>query len=222
MTVDAAWKENLAGLLRYHGARDGSWVHRYSLFKALESLHKQGSVDVNGSTVMVHSVEVWNDAGEIVAGEVGYSAGGIYTAMSGWHGASSSGWIQMFATAIYLASIGFKLLDLGMMMEYKKAFGAIEVPRRDFAIQVLRNRSIHPSIPFTLLTRTPAVDILRQAIPPPATKNPSSKRQRKKMEKINRRKAAKARKSSKETKDKIKEEQQTTSNSSRSFTDLAV
>ena len=89
--------------------------------------------------------EAWREAGgagtprHLVAGELGYVVGGVYTSLTGFshRGAASAGAVQLLATARVLDANGFALWDLGMGMAYKAELGAADMPRADF-IRALR------------------------------------------------------------------------------------
>ena len=89
----------------------------------------------------MHSIELWDkETGNLVAGEIGYAIGGVYTSLSGFRkpGTKSAGTIQCCCVAALLRRSGFVIWDLGMGMEYKYKLGAKDVPRKEF-LQRLRS-----------------------------------------------------------------------------------
>jgi Leu/Phe-tRNA-protein transferase len=94
--------------------------------------------------------EAWREAGgagppqRLVAGELGYVVGGVYTSLTGFSlrdaGAASAGAVQLLATARLLDANGFALWDLGMGMAYKTDLGAADVPRADFICALRKHR----------------------------------------------------------------------------------
>lgn len=98
--------------------------------------------------VSLHSVELRTGAGELVAGEVGYQCGPVYTSLSGFHFLSGAGTVQMVSLARVLADAGMRFWDLGMDIEYKRALGAVPVPRRQFLTEYRREVSTaSPALP---------------------------------------------------------------------------
>ncbi|OQS01436.1 hypothetical protein ACHHYP_00740 [Achlya hypogyna] len=93
--------------------------------------------------VRLHSVELWKDD-RLVAGELGYTNGAMYTSLTGFvrSDASGAGTVQLHALGCYLHVQGFQLWDLGMSMEYKLNMGAIDVPRTTFVAMVHDLRSV--------------------------------------------------------------------------------
>jgi leucyl/phenylalanyl-tRNA--protein transferase len=69
---------------------------------------------------------------ELVAGEVGYSCGGVYTSLSGFHTESGSGSVQLAALGRLLFEAGYSIWDLGMDVPYKRDLGARLLEREIF------------------------------------------------------------------------------------------
>ncbi len=70
--------------------------------------------------------------GKLAAGEVGVVAGKVYTSYSGFRTENNSGSVQIIKTAKYLEENGFAFWDLGMPLEYKYTFGAVDVSKTEF------------------------------------------------------------------------------------------
>jgi hypothetical protein len=76
--------------------------------------------------VRFYSIEVWNRAsGDLVAGELGYTVGSVYTSLTGFANESSAGSVQLSTLGCLLQCSEDTVWDLGMEMEYKKLLGAI-------------------------------------------------------------------------------------------------
>jgi Leu/Phe-tRNA-protein transferase len=69
---------------------------------------------------------------KLVAGEIGVVAGKVYTSYSGFKTENNSGSVQMIKTAKYLEDKGFAFWDLGMPLDYKYTFGAIDIFKHEF------------------------------------------------------------------------------------------
>jgi Leu/Phe-tRNA-protein transferase len=96
------------------------------LIKAIRSVKALGKKEVTPAAFGVYR------NGELKAGEFGVIAGRVYTSYSGYHDESNAGKAQMVLTARWLREKGFAFWDLGMPLEYKDRFGAINVSLRKF------------------------------------------------------------------------------------------
>lgn len=67
--------------------------------------------------------EVW-DGDELVAGELGYQVGLIYTSLTGFYTKSGAGTVQLAALGKVLHSCQIKTWDFGMTMKYKLDLGS--------------------------------------------------------------------------------------------------
>ncbi len=73
--------------------------------------------------------KVFNRDNLLVAVEIGYCHGKIYTSMTGAFEEDGAGSVQLATTAGWLLSNNFLVWDFGMHMGYKQDLGAITVPR---------------------------------------------------------------------------------------------
>jgi Leu/Phe-tRNA-protein transferase len=97
------------------------------------------------------SMELYS-GGRLVAGEIGVFVGACYTSLTGFRKESGAGTVQLAATARYLESIGARLWDLGMPLDYKAALGASVVSRAEFLsrFREARERGVaRPAGPFS-------------------------------------------------------------------------
>jgi Leu/Phe-tRNA-protein transferase len=69
---------------------------------------------------------------KLVAGEIGVVVGKVYTSYSGFRTENNSGRVQMIKTAKYLEENGFAFWDLGMPLDYKYTFGAVDIFKHEF------------------------------------------------------------------------------------------
>jgi hypothetical protein len=91
--------------------------------------------------VRLYSIELWDaQTGDLVAGELGHSVGGIYTSLTGFSNQDNAGSVQLLALGKLLTQCGFEYWDLGMEMEYKLKLGAVLMRRADFVREVHRTR----------------------------------------------------------------------------------
>lgn len=111
------------------------------LCTALDELHVQPRFGVS-----THSIEVY-DGTELVAGEIGYHMGAVYTSMSGFYLRSGSGTVQLISLARILESSGFLFWDLGMDVPYKRTLGAKLFPRAQFLGLYYRGTALTAGFP---------------------------------------------------------------------------
>mmetsp|Transcript_81343 Transcript_81343/g.188953 ORF Transcript_81343/g.188953 Transcript_81343/m.188953 type:complete len:334 (+) Transcript_81343:17-1018(+) len=138
ITVDTAYDDVTLGCIRQHGE---GWLYR-GLRWLLRKLFKEGYTGRQKIHVGVHSVELWNAAGELVAGDLGYTVGGVYTSMTGFRTQHSqgAGEVQLVLTAALLHRMGYDWWDLGMVMKYKARLGARVISRDEFIKRLRCNR----------------------------------------------------------------------------------
>ena len=106
---------------------------------------------VGSCPVRLYSVEVYNaSTRSLVAGELGYTVGSIYTSLTGFSKEESSGSVQLAALGTLLERCGFTMWDLGMSMEYKNRLGARSMGRTAFVEAVHRARVETPDVRLTM------------------------------------------------------------------------
>ncbi|KAL3925558.1 MAG: hypothetical protein SGILL_000332 [Bacillariaceae sp.] len=92
--------------------------------------------------IRLYSIEVWNEQnGELVAGELGYTVGSVFSSLTGFTACNGAGSIQLAALGRLLCKLGFTMWDLGMDMDYKQSLGARNIPRRDFVKHIHQVRA---------------------------------------------------------------------------------
>jgi Leu/Phe-tRNA-protein transferase len=111
----ACFDRVLQGCLAQHGE---NW-----LYPPIVELFQRLFCSGGAGGVRMHSFEVWDEDGALVAGEVGYSVGGCYTSASGFSTVDNAGSVQCVATALLLEQAGASFWDLGMALPYKLAMG---------------------------------------------------------------------------------------------------
>ena len=152
ISVDLHFELVLQRCIAQHG--DRSWMCR-PLKHALVDLHRHGS---SSSQVKVHSVEFSDSQGQVVAGEIGYRVGSIFSSMTGFYTKSGAGAAQLRALGLWLHQRGFSTWDLGMDMPYKRDLGAKLMTRSEWISQVRKERVSQPvqdlsgSVVFSSLT----------------------------------------------------------------------
>jgi Leu/Phe-tRNA-protein transferase len=152
-TVNRCFDAVVKACQKQHGHRCWLYPELVAVFK---QIHEPGHVDTvviphpntnnNNNNdnetrqecpVRLYSIEVWNDeTNEMVAGELGYTVGSIYTSLTGFSAQNSAGSVQLLALGRLLSTLGFSLWDLGMDMEYKQSLGSHAMSRDDFVSHV--------------------------------------------------------------------------------------
>ncbi len=115
LTCNYNFKNTLIQTISHH---EHNWI--------LEPLQQTFiQLNVSSNLVKTCSFELWNkQTNQIVAGELGYFVGSVYTSLSGYHKENNSGKIQMILLSKWLESKGTAYWDLGMDLDYKQKLGA--------------------------------------------------------------------------------------------------
>ncbi len=122
MTIDRDFEGTIRTLMAHY---DDRWL----IPELVESLIQLHRTPLDG--VHPHSVEVYHQ-GRLVAGEIGYSHGAVYTSLSGFHLKNGAGTVQLLTLAHILRESGYAFWDLGMEGEYKRRLGATLLKREEF------------------------------------------------------------------------------------------
>lgn len=89
--------------------------------------------------VKFHSIELW-EGENLVAGELGYTTGTIYTSLTGFYNVNATGSVQLLALGKLLEKNGFEVWDFGMSLPYKAELGAYQIPREQWIKTVVEKR----------------------------------------------------------------------------------
>lgn len=196
LTVDMAWEAVVEGIQAhtYTSHKGDCWLSwdlasRYEAVRNLDSKKRRGAC--------FHSVELWDTGtGELVAGEIGYTCGAIYSSATGFtvkEGHSGAGSVQLAALGRWLERLGFELWDLGMELDYKRELGGQMVNRDVWAerVRALRGRHIELRSPVDDADSTAAALIANSPVAnedeeiheaPKAGESKKEKKERKKKE----------------------------------------
>ncbi len=129
LTIDKDYWGCVRGIWENHGE---NWLYE-ELATAFEKLYKNDSYKAR-----VHSVELWDTvSGELVAGEIGYRVGGLYTSLSGFKKRKGAGSVQLSILGRLLKGCGIDYWDLGMVMSYKLDMGA-DILDRDHFFEIVK------------------------------------------------------------------------------------
>jgi Leu/Phe-tRNA-protein transferase len=131
LSLDHDLEEIIAGIQKTHG--DESWLEgRYvELLQQLVDSDPGAGFCLTGTGLLARD-------GELIAGEMGYEVGKVYTSLTGFFHRENrvdnhAGKLQLHLLAEELESRGFAFWNLGQPeMAYKIQFGAKVVPRGEF------------------------------------------------------------------------------------------
>ena len=168
VTVNGDLGAVLAGCAAQHGSykREGSleedeegggcWLHP-PLRRLLAELQPPPPGEAPSSAAPVArrcrvcSIELRDRAsGELVAGEVGYAVGAVFTSLTAFRvpGSSSCGTLQIVAAAALLRRLGFAFWDLDSPLPYMEALGAEAMGRGAFLDRLRAHRNdAGPALP---------------------------------------------------------------------------
>jgi leucyl/phenylalanyl-tRNA--protein transferase len=123
ITVNSSFRDVMkaCGELR----EEGSWVTP-DMVEAYTTLHEMG---------FAHSVETWQ-GDDLVGGIYGVAIGGMFAGESMFYRVPDASKVALVALQRRLASRGFELFDTQIANEHTFRFGAVEIPRGEYLMQV--------------------------------------------------------------------------------------
>ena len=101
---------------------EGTWISR-EIYNAYCKLHELG---------FAHSVETW-EGGRLAGGLYGVAIGGVFFGESMFHRVTDASKVAMMALVERMRERGLTLLDVQFLTEHLRQFGAVEVPRMEYA-----------------------------------------------------------------------------------------
>mmetsp|Transcript_5283 Transcript_5283/g.12728 ORF Transcript_5283/g.12728 Transcript_5283/m.12728 type:complete len:294 (-) Transcript_5283:101-982(-) len=144
LTIDQAWPAVIAGIQEhtFTSQKGDCWLST-ELAEAYEAVNSLDEKLRHG--VAFHSVELWHsETGELVAGEIGYTCGTIYSSCTGFtlkEKHPGAGSVQLVALGQWLLMSGYAVWDLGMELDYKLELGGSVIPRKEWAARVRHLRT---------------------------------------------------------------------------------
>jgi leucyl/phenylalanyl-tRNA--protein transferase len=99
--------------------RKGSWISR-DVVDAYRELHRLG---------WAHSIETWNDSGELIGGLYGVRIGGFFAGESMFHLATDASKVALVKLVEVMNQSRMTLLDVQWLTPHLASLGAIEIER---------------------------------------------------------------------------------------------
>ena len=107
---------------------EGTWITT-AMRRAYADLHARGAA---------HSIEVWDDAGDLVGGLYGVAIGRLFCGESMFYRVTDASKVAMVATMRVLEDSGFVLFDVQMPTAHLTSMGAVAISR-DLFLDVLHH-----------------------------------------------------------------------------------
>jgi leucyl/phenylalanyl-tRNA--protein transferase len=119
-TVNQAFTEvmTLCGSMR----TDGNWINQHFI-DAYTDLHTEGHA---------HSVEVWNEAGDLVGGLYGVRINKFFAGESMFHVETDASKVALMYLVQLMTLDGMELLDTQWRTDHLESLGCIAVPREKY------------------------------------------------------------------------------------------
>lgn len=119
-TVNQAFTEvmTLCGSMR----TDGNWINQ-TFIDAYSDLHKEGHA---------HSVEVWNEAGDLVGGLYGVRINKFFAGESMFHIETNASKVALMHLVQLMTLEGMELLDTQWRTDHLESLGCIALPREKY------------------------------------------------------------------------------------------
>ncbi len=132
-TIDEDFRHVMeeCALVRRPGQK-GTWITAAFIERYTE-LHEAGGA---------HSVEAWDEAGNLVGGVYGVDAGGVFCGESMFYKKPNASKLALLFLIDHLASRGSTWLDIQVMTPHMKALGAIEIDRREFLTKLKTTQAL--------------------------------------------------------------------------------
>ena len=130
VTLNQAFDDviHACSLPRSDGLPEGehTWIHD-EMIEAYTELHAQG---------FAHSIEVWDDKGQLVGGLYGLKIGRIYFGESMFHRASNASKLAFWGLMRLCEQSHVALVDCQLPNDHLMSLGAVTLPRAGFLVQL--------------------------------------------------------------------------------------
>lgn len=122
VTVDRAFEDVVAACAAPAPGREQTWISAEVAW-AYTALHREGAA---------HSVECWDEAGDLVGGLYGVAIGGAFFGESMFSRATDASKVALVHLVGHLRARGFALLDVQMQTDHLASLGVVEIPREAY------------------------------------------------------------------------------------------
>ena len=122
--------------LAYRPGQGGTWITP-EFEQVYCELHDKGTT---------HSVEAWNEEGELVGGLYGVDAGGVFCGESMFYKEPNASKLALLFLIDHLSTRGSTWLDCQVMTPHMKALGAKEIDRAVFLDRLKETQELHLEI----------------------------------------------------------------------------
>jgi len=113
-------------------SRSGGWITE-AMVAAYVRMHRLG---------WAHSVECWNDDGELVGGLYGIAVGGLFAGESMFSRQVDASKVALVALVDRLRAAGYQLLDVQWATPHLRTMGVIEISRPRYVVALESAREI--------------------------------------------------------------------------------
>ena len=111
----------------------GTWITD-EFIRVYSRLHEAGTA---------HSVETWDEKGDLVGGLYGVDAGGVFCGESMFYTAPNASKLALLFLIEHLRSRGSTWLDAQVMTPHMKALGAKEIGRIEFLDKLIETQNLN-------------------------------------------------------------------------------
>ena len=125
ISVNTAFRSVLEGCAETSKKRADTWING-QIVELFTQLHDAG---------LAHSIEVWQGE-RLVGGLYGLAMGAAFFGESMFSRATNASKIALVHLAAILKKGGFTLLDTQFITDHLKTFGAVEIPQKEYLIQL--------------------------------------------------------------------------------------
>ena len=110
----------------------GTWIND-EFIRVYGELHREG---------IVHSVEAWDEEGELAGGLYGVDAGGVFCGESMFYRQPNASKLALLFLIDHLRSRGSTCLDAQVMTEHMAALGAKDIKRDNFLVKLRETQKL--------------------------------------------------------------------------------